>query len=68
MKVAEVEYSTDPVSVKRSIDDGAKDRGRIDLDLKWTPIGLLGWAIAWLALAVFLYRREKRRYSSDANE
>jgi len=66
MKIAEVAYSTDPTSVKRYIDDGARDRGRIDLDLKWVPIGLLGWATVWLALAVFLYHREKRRYSSDA--
>jgi len=44
MKIAEVAYSTDPTSVKRYIDDGARDRGRIDLDLKWVPLLLLGWA------------------------
>ena len=63
VKIAEVEYSTDPASAKRDIDNGGKYRRLIDLDLKWAPLSFLAWGIALITLGFFLNRKYVRNAS-----
>jgi hypothetical protein len=56
-KIAEVEYSTDPASVRSDVDAGRRYRRLIDLDLRWTPLSFLAWGLALLVLGYLIRRR-----------
>lgn len=59
VKIAEVEYSTDPASVRTDVDASGKYTGLIDLDLRWTPLSFLASGLALLALGFFIRRRSR---------
>lgn len=54
VKIAEVELSTDPASVRHDVDASRKYTRLIDLDLRWTPLSFLASGLALLALGFFI--------------